>query len=306
MDLRQLAYAVAVADEGGFTAAARSMSVAQPSLSQSIRALERELGVDLFHRTTRSVRLTAAGEALIGPARWALRDAAAARDAVAAVRGLRSGRLDIVCLPTLAVAPLSELVGRFRAMHPGVTVRVREPADAEAATDAVRQAAAEVGLVELVEPGRPAAGLASVSLGAQEYVALVPPDVAEALSARHATVADLAHLPLIAPPRGTSSRRVIDEAFEAVGRHPSIAVETDHREAIASLVEAGAGVALVPRAVAVRAASPAAVVVELEPRLSRRIGLIFRPDGLSPAARAFLAIAEPGRPAGPRGGTPTQ
>src|SRR4051794_28969743 len=119
MDLRQLGYVVAVVDEGGFTRAAEAMHVAQPSLSQAVRTLEAELGVELFHRSARAVRLTAAGQALLGPARQALRDAASARAAVAAVVGLEAGHLDLTCLPTLAVHPLTELVGRFRRAHPG-------------------------------------------------------------------------------------------------------------------------------------------------------------------------------------------
>jgi DNA-binding transcriptional LysR family regulator len=99
VDLRQFDYLVAVADTGSFTRAAASLQVAQPSLSQAIRSLEVELGVELFHRTTRSVRLTPAGEAILPSARQALRDADNARAAVAAVVGLQAGRLDIVCPP---------------------------------------------------------------------------------------------------------------------------------------------------------------------------------------------------------------
>ena len=69
MDLRQLEYVIAVVDEGGFTRAARSVHVSQPALSQAVRSLERELGVELFNRSGRTVALTSAGEALLGPAR---------------------------------------------------------------------------------------------------------------------------------------------------------------------------------------------------------------------------------------------
>src|SRR5687768_1707185 len=105
MDLRQLGYVVAVADEGGFTKAAERVGISQPSLSYAVKALENELGAVLFDRLGRTVRLTSAGEALLGPARQALRDAEVARAAVDAVRGLEAGWLDLVCLPTLAVDP---------------------------------------------------------------------------------------------------------------------------------------------------------------------------------------------------------
>src|SRR4030095_14457699 len=92
MDLRQLGYVVAIAEEGGFTSAAERIGISQPSLSYAIKALENELGTLLFHRLGRTVRPTSAGEALLGPARQALRDAEVARAAVAAVNGLAAGR----------------------------------------------------------------------------------------------------------------------------------------------------------------------------------------------------------------------
>src|SRR6185503_18336438 len=148
MDLRQLAYVVAVVDHGGFTRAAEAMHVAQPSLSQAVRALEAELGVELFHRAARSVVPTAAGEALLGPARQALRDAETARSAVAEVAGLEAGRLDLVSLPTLAVDPAAGLIGAFRRAHPGIVVRLVEPEDAAAVAGRVREGTSELGFAE--------------------------------------------------------------------------------------------------------------------------------------------------------------
>ncbi|MEO6628477.1 MAG: LysR family transcriptional regulator, partial [Aquihabitans sp.] len=110
MDLRQASYVVAIVDLGSFTAAAASIPVSQPALSQAVATLERELGAELFHRIGRRVRLTAAGEAFVGPARRMLRDAAVARAVVADVAGLTAGELEIVALPTLVVEPLVDLV----------------------------------------------------------------------------------------------------------------------------------------------------------------------------------------------------
>ena len=119
MDLRRLRLFLAVVDEGGFTRAAQAEFVSQPSVSQAIRELEAELGTPLFHRVGRGVTLTAAGEALVGPARQTLRDVETARAAVAAVGGLEAGRLDLCALPTLAVDPVAPLTGAFRTAHPG-------------------------------------------------------------------------------------------------------------------------------------------------------------------------------------------
>src|SRR5688572_2475476 len=122
MDLRQLRYALAVVDEGTFTAAATACFVAQPSLSHAVAALERELGVTLFDRLGRRVALTAAGAAFVPAAREALRAVESVRAEVDAVAGVVAGHLALVALPTLAVDPVTPLVGRFRRAHPGVVV----------------------------------------------------------------------------------------------------------------------------------------------------------------------------------------
>ncbi len=289
MNLRQLAYVVAIVDERGFTKAATAMHVAQPSLSQAVRALEAELGAELFHRTGRGVILTSAGEALLEPARQALRDAATARAAVASVVGLQGGHLDLVSLPTLAVHPAAELIGWFRRDHPMITVRLVEPEDADAVAERVRNGSSEVGFAEL-----PASGgdLESHILDSQEFVALMPASPSPLNASRSPlSIRALARQPLITTPRGTSTRRQIDEAFAGAGLEPNVVVETDHREAIAPLVRAGAGVAVLPRALALEAASPEVVIRSITPKLVRSIGLVHRPGPLSPAAHDFVSLA---------------
>jgi DNA-binding transcriptional LysR family regulator len=296
MDLRSLGYVVAVVDHGGFGKAAEALGVTQPSLSAGVKSLENELGARLFHRLGRSVTLTPAGEALLGPARQALRDAEVARAAVAEVAGLHAGRLDLVCLPTLAVDPVADLVGRFRSRHPGVQVHIVEPEDADAVAELVRTGASELGFAEL--PLR-LADLDSTELNSHAFVA-----VTRVPGRGDVELADLATLPLVTTPEGTSTRRQIDEAFAAAGLTPTIAVETDHREAIVPMVLAGAGVAILPEPVAratvsQAAGSPAggrrgAAIRRITPPIERRIGLIRRRGPLSPAAQAFTALAVPG------------
>ena len=288
MDLRQLAYVVAIEDHGGFTRAAEAMHVAQPSLSQAVRSLEAELGVELFHRSARRVVLTAAGEALLGPARQALRDAETARAAVADVAGLAAGRLDLVSLPTLAVDPAAGLIGAFRRAHPGIAVRLVEPEDAAAVAGRVREGTSELGFAELpvAEPS-----VESHELEAQEFVALVPAALAAERTSSRWSLRSLARQPIVTTPPGTSTRRQIDEALADLDLRIEVAVETDHREAIGPLVRAGAGVAVLPRLLADQAANRQAVVREVTPRIVRRVGIIHRPGPLSPAAHAFLALA---------------
>src|SRR6266545_2879923 len=257
MELRQLRYVLAVVDHGGFTRAAAAEHIAQPSLSQAIRTLERELGVELFHRLGRRVTLTPAGKALIGPARQVLRDLATVHAVVADVRGLRAGHLELVALPTLAVEPLAGLLGRFRHAHPQVTVRVAEPEDLSALTTLVLEGHAELGLTELPPHDRT---LEQRPMGSQEILAVRPPGT----------------------DRGPARRLPVSAL---------VAVEVGQREALLPLVLAGAGTSFLPRPLARQAARRGAVVLPLDPPIVRQIGLVHRSGPLAPAARAFLALA---------------
>ncbi len=287
MDLRQLRAVVAIVDLGSFTRAAAALHVAQPSLSQTVRSLETELGVELFHRTGRRPVLSAAGEALLEPARRALRDTETARDAAVAVAGLVAGHVDVVALPTLAVVPVAELVGRFRREYPGVTVRITEPDDPAALVDMLRDGRSELGFTELPLTDD---GLETRVLADQRYDAVLPPDPLAPTSRGAIPIARLAELPLITTPPGTSTRHLVDEAFAAAGLRPSIAVETSHREVIVPLVLAGAGAALLPHELALGAVARGARAHPVRPPVTRRIGLAYRRGPLSPAARAFLAL----------------
>lgn len=286
MELRQAEYVVAVIEEGGFTRAAAKVHVAQPTLSQGIRTLERELGVALFHRLGRRVGLTPAGEAFEGPARQMLRDAENVRQSVAAVRGLQAGRLDLVALPTLAVDPLVHLVGRFRREHPQLTVRMIEPDDAPAVFALVRDGRCEIGLAELPAPS----DLTARSLGWQEIMAVCPPGTIVGPEER-LPLTRLAEMPIVATPRGTSTRRLVDAAFASAGLSVLVAVETAQRETILPLVLAGAGTTFLPAALATDAASRGAVIAPVEPCLRREIGLVHRTGTLAPAAAAFVSLA---------------
>lgn len=301
MDLRQASYVVAVVDEGSFTAAAASIPVSQPALSQAIASLERELGAPLFHRIGRRVTLTPAGEAFVEPARRMLRDAAVARSVVAQAAGLTAGRLDIVALPTLVVEPLVDLVGRFRHAHPGVLVRIVEPEGADAVLDLVRDGTCELGLGDIVPDDRL---LDADHLADQRLLAVLPPGTP--LTTDHdLPVSRLAGFPLITGPRGTSTRRLVAAALhqERPDVDPRLGVVTEHREAIVPLVMAGAGAAVLPEPIARSAAALGAVVAPLSPAIERRVVLVHRAGPLSAAAHAFRELARSLEAAPDQGGT---
>jgi len=286
MDLRQLEYFLAAVDHGGFTRGAETLHIAQPSMSLAIAGLERELHVDLFVRTGRSVRLTAAGETLAEHARRVLREATDLHSVAAALAGVETGQLDVVAISTLAVDPLAACIGALRAAHPGVSITVHEPEDGGAIERWVTSGRADVALTDVTTGG---AGLARVELYRQEIVAVCPAGLVRGRAPL--TPTDVASMPLIATPPGTSSRRLLDRVLARAGGEPNIVVQTDHREAIVPLVVAGAGAALVPPALAVDAERHGAVVRALRPAVSRRVGLLHRRGPLAPAAAAFVAVA---------------
>lgn len=287
MELRQVEYVVGVVEHGGFTRAATALHVTQPALSEGVARLEAELGVTLFHRVGRRAVLSAAGEAFLEPARQLLRDRAVLVTSVAAVVGLEAGGLDLVALPTLAAVPLSPLVGGFRQAHPAVVVHIEQPEETAAVATRVRSGRSEIGLAELPidEPG-----LVSEELLVQELMVVLPP-TSPLAARRRLTMRDLATVPLVMTPSDTPMRRRIDAAFAEAGTAPSLAVESEHREAIVALVLAGAGASILPGPLADVARASGAITIPLSPRLRRAVGLIWRDGPLSPAARAFIQIA---------------
>ncbi|WP_433871804.1 LysR family transcriptional regulator [Saccharopolyspora sp. CA-218241] len=284
MERRELEYFLAIAEHGSFTAAAQALHVAQPSLSHAIRSLETELGGRVFQRLPHGVVLTAAGEALLAPARQVLRDLSTATDSVRRVLGLSSGRLDVVAQTTLAVDPLAELVGLFLGEHPGVAVRISDPELGSDVTSAVRAGECELGMVDAAENA--VGELSGLVLRGREVFAVLPPDGASGRA--RLGVSDLSTLDWVTTPRGTATRAVIEDV---VG-DPSVAVETAHQAMVVPLVLAGAGATLLPRAMAEDAAARGAAVRPLRPRVVRRGVLFWRPGPLSPAAAEFVRLAE--------------
>lgn len=286
MERKQLEYFLAIASHGSFTSAANFLRIAQPSLSYSIRVLEREIGAPLFRRLGRGVSLTPMGEALVGPARQVLKDFTRVQTVAQQVTGLVSGRLDIIAVTTLAVDPLASFGGEFRKRYPGIELSIVDPENAAAVIDVVRRGHCELGLTE---HGISTEGLEVLDLPEQEVLAVLPPEsippASGALSAK-----EFARLDVVTTPLGTTTRSVLDGVLDRVGAPARIAVEITHRAAIVPLVLAGAGATLLPRSLARDAAALGAVVVRLNPPLTRRGVLVWPPSSLSPAAQAFVDL----------------
>ncbi|MDO5618342.1 LysR family transcriptional regulator [Kocuria sp.] len=291
MDIRQLRYFLAVVDHGGVTRAAQHLHISQPSLSQAVKTLEAQLGVVLFHRVGRSLRLSTAGESLVGPARASLRQfdsvAAAARE----LRDGQHGTVEIVAMPSPAVEPLTGLIAGFAESHPGISVQVSAAFTAEEVLEAVRTGGAELGLTASAKPIKHPE-LATQEVAQQSLVLVLNPQVKDfAVRADQVVAADqLAGARVVVSKPGSLMRTVVD-SWRADGVDVTVAVETDHRSSILPLVSAGVGHALLPSAwteTAHRLGLSTRVVADT-PVL--RITTVARHDGLTPAAQRFLAVA---------------
>ncbi|MEV1239957.1 LysR substrate-binding domain-containing protein [Nonomuraea sp. NPDC049750] len=284
MDLRLVAYFVAVIDHGGITKAAKELYIAQPSLSQAIRSLERQLGAQLFDRSGRGLTLTADGQAFAGPARQILADVESAKRRVHAVRDLLTGRLEMAVLSTLSADPLPRLISELRRLHPGILVTVRDPGSSSGVESQVRQGHAELGLTDFPVKSDM---LRTRELWDQEITLVLPPDLAATLP-DPVPLAAIAEIPLVLEYSDAGGRAAIDDALgQAIDL---VAVECAHRQAIWELVMHGAGATFLPRPIA-EAELRNVVVRSTSPQVRRTVRLVHRSGPLSPAAAAFLEVA---------------
>ena len=246
MELRQLEAFVAVAEERNFTRAAARLHIAQSGLSATIRSLERELHAPLFVRTTRSVALTPAGLALLGNARRTLLSARTAVEAVAAVEGLRQGRLSLGIMQSSSLFDLPSILERFRDAYPGVQLRLSQLTSA----DAVRLLRDhDVDVIFTTGTEQTPSDLVSIPMFESPLMVVCADD--SILADR--PVADLSAVaaqPHIGFPVGWGVRGLADRAMHSRGLEANYVFEINDTSTVLELVEAGFGVALVPEIIA--------------------------------------------------------
>lgn len=246
MDLRQFQYAVAVADELHFGRAAERLHVAQPSLSRQIRDLERDLGVDLFTRTSRHVELTPAGAAFVGTARRAIALAAESREsAVAAANGLQ-GRVSLGFVASAAVEILPKLVAAHRAARPLVRLVLHEMTTEEQ-IEGLISGDLDVGLSRDLEA---TPGLRVHTLRREPLIAAIPSDH-PLQQRRRISLTDLEGSAFVTLPRQRVPRawdRLLLMA-QAAEIRPRYVQEANQFVTLLALVAAGLGVAIVPESV---------------------------------------------------------
>jgi len=254
MEIRQLEYFVAVAEEGSFTRAAARVQISQSGVSAQIRQLERELGADLIDRSTRTAALTPAGRAALGPARAALAGLASVRRAVDETSNCVRGTLRVGMVTGCTIVPFFQALARLYEAHPGLAIGLVEGVSGR--------------LVDDVRAGRLDAALVGVAGGVPEGLeayTIVSEGLAALVGARHplagraeVPLADLVQHRLVAMPPGTGVRTALDQACAALGLSPDVAVEASAADAIAALAGRGLGAGVVTTSMAQALVDPPA------------------------------------------------
>ncbi|MFF9794063.1 LysR family transcriptional regulator [Streptomyces bacillaris] len=294
MELRHLNAFLAVAEELHFGRAAKRLQMAQPPLSQQIRQLERELGVQLFHRNTRSVRLTSAGESFLDPVRTVLDDLdTAVRAARSAGKG-EYGRVTIGFAGASSHETLPRLTRAVRAAHPGLELVMTGQTYANTALSRVADGSLDLGFVRLPVT-RP--GVVHRVIDQEELVCALPSD--HPLARRVSVPLDvLAGEPFVSFPAnsGSTVRDAMTEACESAGFTPRVVQEAPDSYTILALVAAGVGVTLTVTSVQHIQQNGLVYRRIAGPPIRLSAALAWRPDNPSAALRAVLAVAEEALP----------
>lgn len=287
MELRQLEYFAAVVRHGQFTRASRALSVAQPAVSQQIKRLEAEFGLELLRRTTREVELTEAGALLLDRAHRVLAEVEAARQELSEISGLLRGTVEIGALPVSDI-DTPALVAGFHEQHPQVGIHLHE-LTVELMVQMLRSHELDL-CFALVDPAELGPDLAGELLYHERLVALVSP-YHELARRKSVTLGRLAEEQLIRFRAGSAVQRAVDDAFDHAAVTPRYAFQSFELETMRALASRGLGVAVLPAGYLERE-GPEVAVVELRPRVELPVSLIWRTERRrSPAAEAFLAYA---------------
>lgn len=267
MELRHLRYFLAVADEAHFRRAAERLYVTQPTLSVQVQELEKELGVALFDRIGRRVRLTQAGQVFRGYAERALGVLEDGKTALAEIDGMVRGSLAVGVVQTVNAYLIPPVIARFSTDYPNVRLRGEELAAGEIERGLL-DGSLDLGISFLP----PANGeIEAERLFEEELVLAVPPS--HRLAGRERVrVAELAGEPLCLLGRGFCTRRIIEDCFDRAGTPPTVAVEMNSVEGVMAVVEAGGPATILP---ALGTGGRSLVCVRIEkPTPKRTVGLL--------------------------------
>ncbi|MGZ9584099.1 LysR family transcriptional regulator [Paenibacillus marinisediminis] len=291
MEIRQLQYALQIAEERNFSRAAEKLHIAQPSLSQQLSKLEKEIGVLLFQRTTNSVDMTYAGEVFVDRAQKILDSLEQLKKEMADISQTKAGKVTIGTMPITGSHLLPHVLPLFHKHYPDIELVISE----EPSTST---------LVKMTAQGKNDLCLLSLPIHdpALDYEPIIEESIMLAVAQDHPLNADtqskrepirleqMKDEPFIFLKRGQGFRQITMDLCRQAGFEPRIVFESSNMETVQSLVAAGMGAALVPRLIATAPRSefvPAYLPIEGDP--SRTLVLAYRSGRyMSKAAEAFM------------------
>jgi DNA-binding transcriptional LysR family regulator len=293
LDVRRLRVLREVAARGSFSAAAEALSFTQSAISQHVAALERETGTQLVERSPRGVRLTDAGRALVTHADAILGRIEDAEEELAAIAGLRGGRLRLACFQSVGATLVPRAVAEFHQRHPDVDLSMIEIEEPEAAREALKAGGIDLALVYDFEPiPTTLEGELDLTHLIDDPYDVVVPKGHRLAAKRSLSLAQLTDEPWVASTITCGCRQITERACQDAGFKPRVAFECDETLAAQALVAAGVGVTILPR-LALTTIHPGVVVRSLSRStpVVRRIWAA-RDEGAyqSPASGAMLQI----------------
>ncbi|MBC7441197.1 MAG: LysR family transcriptional regulator [Ramlibacter sp.] len=291
VDVRQFEFFSAVAGELSFTRAAERLTIAQSAVSAGVRSLESELGVELFDRSRRQIRLTSTGELLLPKVREVLDAVNEVRDAAQETTRAITGSIVIGLMTSVTLVNVPRLLGHFRTGHRGVDVRLRAARRGSAGL-IDELVSGELDLAFLALSGPTPATLIAVRIASSPMV-LVVPDGHRLAAARTVGLGDLVPEEFIDLPPGYASRQIVDDAFAAAGIERRVMIEVSDIGTAAEYVANGLGVALLPEFAAHGAPGVRRVPVDNVPEFTVYLAA-SRKRRASAAVRAFVDLALPG------------
>lgn len=270
-DLQQLQGFVAVAERGSFRAGADHIHLSAPALSRRIEKLETILGARLFNRTTRDVELTPLGRVFLERARAALDDLESAMLGISDIAASRSGHVTVACVPSAAIHFLPSVVGSFSERFPLIRIRVIDEAASQVLASVV-SGESDFGISFM---GSLLPGVDFDPIHTDPFVLAMPRT--HALAQRKTVAwADLTGERLIAVARSSGNRQLLDDALAKAGVNPAYRFEVSHIATLLGMVEAGLGLAAVPRLALPATHVTLAGIALRGPVVSRELGLARR------------------------------
>jgi len=283
MELRHLRYFEAVARHSHVTRAAEELHIAQPALSKQVCQLEQELGVALFDRVGRNVRLTEAGEALIPHVKAVLSQIESARAEMAERVGLRRGRARIGTPPSVGTQLLPHAIAAFNKRYPGIELELHE-SGIQTLLDLLETGLADMAIVTspVYDPD-----LTVVPLFSEELVVVVGPEHPLA-QCDNVVLSELKEESWVLLPVNYELRESTLDACQQAGFNPRIVLDGGEIDTLIRLVSAGVGIALIPRLAIINSYSQVGILSVVDQKLERSLALVWRGDRVaSPAARAL-------------------